>query len=220
MLTPTPQFPFRLHRAITESVSDADLSAMQTERPPNDGLVSTCRRRSQVEQRTLICCWCHAADKRRAQGQYGEAEPLYLRALALSEQVCGPREVAIICNNLAVVYKYTGRFDKAERLYRRALPLMEQSLGPEHTEIAVLYHNLGGLEHARGRFAAGEPLARRSVEIRELALGPDHPEVAADIAALAALLHGQGRYVESEPLYRRAAAALLIENGPAHFKIP
>lgn len=94
---------------------------MQSERPPNESLVAIRRRRSQVEQRTLICSLCDTADERRVQGRYGEAEPLYLRALTLAEQVWGPREVAIICNSLAVVYKYTGRFDEAERLYRRAL---------------------------------------------------------------------------------------------------
>jgi len=146
------------------------------------------------------------ADERCAQGRYDEAEPLYLRALGLAEGFCGQDQpvVATICNNLAVLYKYTGKFDEAAQLYRQALPLLEQSLGTEHTEIAALYHNLGGLEHARGRFAEGEPLARRSVEIRERALGPDHPHVAADIAALAAILDGLGRYDESEQHLRRA----------------
>ena len=190
---------------------------MQTESSPNANLGSTCRLTSQLKQRTQIYLLCNEANERREAGRYSEAESLYLRALALAEQVSGPREVAIICNSLAVVYKYTGKFDDAERLYRRALPLLEQSLGPQHPQIAAIYHNLGGLEHARGRFAAGEPLARRSVEIREQALGPNHPEVAADIAALAAILDGQGKYDESEPLYSRALAIFEREYGPEHY---
>lgn len=177
---------------------------------------SACRHSSHAALRKLIFSLCNVADERRAQGRYAEAEPLYERALALAEQVCGPLEVAIICNNLAVAHKYTGRLAEAARLY---LPLLEQTLGPEHPEIAVLYHNLGGLEHARGRFATGEPLARRSVEIRERTLGPNHPDVAADIAALAAILDGQGRYDESEPLYRRALEIFEREYGPEHYEI-
>jgi tetratricopeptide (TPR) repeat protein len=106
---------------------------------------------------------CGTAEARRAEGRYSEAEPLYRSALELAEQVFGlyHPEVAVICNNLAVLYKYTGKFDEAERLYRRAFALMEQTIGSEDQNIATLYHNLGGLEHARGRFAAGEPPARR-----------------------------------------------------------
>ncbi|HKQ89523.1 MAG TPA: tetratricopeptide repeat protein, partial [Blastocatellia bacterium] len=119
--------------------------------------MTTRQRKSLAALQRLIRQLSRAADERRAQGRYDLAEPLYLRALSLAELFCGREDVAALCNNLAVLYKYMGRFDEAERLYRRALPLMEQSLGPEHSEIATLYHNLGGLEHARGRFGAGEP---------------------------------------------------------------
>src|SRR2546422_1527564 len=152
---------------------------MQTEQPTNGSPVTPRRRKSQAALRKLICQLSRAADEQRAQGRYDVAEPLYLRALELAELFCECKEVAAICNNLAVLYKYMGKFDEAERLYLRALLLLAQLLGPEHAEIATLYHNLGGLEHARGRFAAGEPPARRSVEIRERALGPHHPDVAA-----------------------------------------
>src|SRR2546426_1030566 len=106
---------------------------MQTEQPISGSPLSTRQSKSQVALQKQIRSLCGAANEQRVQGQYTEAEPLYLRALALAELVWGSdhTEVAAVCNNLAVLYKYTGKFDEAERLYRRALPLMEQSLGPE-----------------------------------------------------------------------------------------
>src|SRR5262245_45850703 len=104
-----------------------------------------------------------AADERREQGLYAQAEPIYRRALELAESAFGAEhpEVAVVLNNLAVLYKYTGNFDEAEALYRRALAITEQVMGTDHLSLATLYHNLGGLEHARGRYAMGETHARR-----------------------------------------------------------
>ena len=44
---------------------------------------------------------------------YRQAEPLYLKALELADQVLGPNdlEVSVISNDLAVLYKYTGNYD-------------------------------------------------------------------------------------------------------------
>src|SRR5262249_25844492 len=68
------------------------------------------------------------------QGRYIQAELLYRQALLLAEVAAGPDsiEVARICNNLGVVYKYTAKFDEAEQLYRRALSILERELGTGH----------------------------------------------------------------------------------------
>ncbi|MGH9935258.1 MAG: tetratricopeptide repeat protein [Blastocatellia bacterium] len=112
---------------------------MQTEQPTttNGSLAPTRRLKSQAKQRKLIHSLRQAADERRAQGRYAEAEPLYLCALALAEEICAVAEAAVVHNNLTALYKRMGRFDDAGRLYRRALALMEESLGPEHPEAAA-----------------------------------------------------------------------------------
>ncbi|HEY2739709.1 MAG TPA: tetratricopeptide repeat protein, partial [Thermoanaerobaculia bacterium] len=143
------------------------------------------------------------ANLKRGQGQHPEAEELFRRALALTEQTFGPDDIqmANLLNGLGILHKFQGRYDEAEPLYRRSLALIEKAYGEDHLETASLWHNLGGLEHARGgveNAQRGEPFARRSVEIREKALGSDHPDTAADKAALAALLDAQGKYAEAE----------------------
>ena len=59
---------------------------MQTEQPTNGSPVITRRLKSRAAQQRLIRLLRCAADERRAQGRYAEAEPLYLRALALAER--------------------------------------------------------------------------------------------------------------------------------------
>ncbi len=52
-----------------------------------------------------------------AQGRYAEVEPLYKRALAISEKALGPEHpgVATSLNNLAGLYHAQGKYAEAER---------------------------------------------------------------------------------------------------------
>ena len=61
----------------------------------------------------------------RAQGRYTEAEPLCLRALAVSEQQLSQDapKVAGILDNLALLYAAQGKYAEAEPLYLRALAI-------------------------------------------------------------------------------------------------
>ena len=86
---------------------------MQTEQPITGSPATTRQRKSLAALQKLIRQLSRAADEWRAQGRYDVAEQLYLRALELAELFYGCEEVAALCNNLAVLYKYTGRFDEA-----------------------------------------------------------------------------------------------------------
>ena len=68
------------------------------------------------------------------QGRYGEAEPLYERALAIHEQELGASHpgTANSLNNLAELYSAQGRYEDAKSLYQRALVIFEQQLGFQH----------------------------------------------------------------------------------------
>jgi tetratricopeptide (TPR) repeat protein len=54
--------------------------------------------------------------------QYGEAEPLYQRAIAIDEKTLGPEDpgLATNLNNLALLYKDQGKYEEAEPLYHCA----------------------------------------------------------------------------------------------------
>ena len=65
-------------------------------------------------------------------GRYAEAEPLYKRALAISEKALGPDHpnVAMNLNSLALLFDAQARRTEAEPLYKRALAIYEKALGP------------------------------------------------------------------------------------------
>ena len=117
----------------------------------------------------------------RAQRRYGEAEPLYLRALVIWKKALGPDhpDVATGLNNLAELYRERGRLDEAELMQTKALVIREQALGAGHPLVAASLNNLAEL--ATGTIAEAEPLMR-------------------SLDNLAELYRQQGRYAEAEPL--------------------
>ena len=95
---------------------------------------------SRAETKALIRWLSRTAEVCRSTGQYGEAEPLYRKALVAAETTFGPNhlETAGVLNDLGVLYKYMGRFTEAGQFYRKALEIMEQVLEPNHTALATL----------------------------------------------------------------------------------
>ncbi|MBE9180882.1 tetratricopeptide repeat protein [Oculatella sp. LEGE 06141] len=146
------------------------------------------------------------AELYRSQGRYGEAEPLYLRALDIGEAQLGANHPAVATrlNNLAGLYKLQGRYGEAEPLYLRALDISEAQLGANHPDVATSLNNLANLYRSQGRYGEAEPLYLRALDIGEAQLGANHPDVATRLNNLANLYRSQGRYGEAEPLYLRA----------------
>jgi tetratricopeptide (TPR) repeat protein len=112
---------------------------------------------------------CSTADDHRAQGRYAQAEPPYLRAMALAETVWGQDHAAL--------KQAQGHLDEAERLYRRALDIKEKLLGSIHPDVAMTLNNMAVLSKTRGRYVEAEAMYRRAMAIFEQSLGTAHPKV-------------------------------------------
>ena len=71
------------------------------------------------------------AELYKEEGRYGDAEPLYKRALATWKKALGPNhpDVAQSLNNLADLYSAQGRHADAEPLYKRALASTPEQKG-------------------------------------------------------------------------------------------
>ena len=67
--------------------------------------------------------------------RYDEAEPLYIRALDITEKALGPEHpsTATFLNNLAGLYHSQGRYGEAEPLYIRALDITEEAPSETHS---------------------------------------------------------------------------------------
>ncbi len=149
--------------------------------------------------------------------RYAEAEPLYLRALQIREQL-GPEhpDVTYPLSGLADLCRRQGRYTEAEPLYLRALQIREQHLGPEHPDTATSLNGLAILYLIQGKDAQAEPLYLRALYIREHVLEPLHPDIAYSLCNLADLYHDHGKYTEAEPLYLRALQIREQHLGPEH----
>jgi tetratricopeptide (TPR) repeat protein len=75
--------------------------------------------------------------------QYQEAESLFQLALAIDEQVLGPRhpDTAQSLNNLAALYQEQGKLAEAEPLCKQALEILNQVLGPDHPNTLLVQNN-------------------------------------------------------------------------------
>lgn len=140
------------------------------------------------------------------QGQYKEAEALYLRVLQLWELQRGAEhpQLAYPLNNLARIYGKQAKYGEAEALCQRALQIRELHLEPEHPDIAASLNTLAGLYNWQGKYAEAEPLYLRSRLIWEQTLGSEHPQVATSLDGLANLYYSQGKYAEAEQLCQKA----------------
>jgi tetratricopeptide (TPR) repeat protein len=141
-----------------------------------------------------------------SQGKYGEAEPLYKRALTIYENAGGVNQlnVATTLNNLGLVAQSERKYDEAEGFYKRSLAIREKALGESHPDVATTLHNLGLLARIENKRDEAERFYKRALAIREEALGESHPDVAQTLHNLAAVYQSQRKYGEAEGLYKRA----------------
>lgn len=149
-------------------------------------------------------------------GRYGEAEPLYKRALDLHRQMPTDPDLPTAMNNLALLYDAQGRYAEAESLLTKAIDKWEKFLGPDAPAVATGCNNLGLLYQHQGHYAQARPQLERALKIREAALGADDPAVATTLNNLALVLEHQGDYAKAEPMYERALAIALKGLGPDH----
>jgi tetratricopeptide (TPR) repeat protein len=99
----------------------------------------------------------------RAQGRFGEAEPLFEKALAIDEKALPANhpDLATDYNNLAGLYQAQGRFSEAEPLFIRALEILERRLGPSHPNTVTVGQTLAALLTSQGRADEASALLKR-----------------------------------------------------------
>ncbi len=150
---------------------------------------------------------------RRQQGDEGEAERLYRRALDIRERELGLNhpDVATVLNNLAALEAAQGNYDAAQPLLKRALSIRQTALGREHVLTAQSLNNLALLYAAQGNAASAEPLYQSALSILENTDRPQTTELQRGelervLDNYAALLHDTGRDTEADRLEARALA--------------
>jgi tetratricopeptide (TPR) repeat protein len=149
---------------------------------------------------------CNLALLYDSQGKYDEAEPLYIRSLAIREKALGPEhpDIAGSLNNLAELYRSLGKYDEAEPFYIRSLAILEKALGPEHPHVATALNNLALLYYSLKKYYKAELLYKRSLAISEKVLGPEHPNVEIIRNNLALLYKSQNKNDKEKVPYKHS----------------
>ena len=100
------------------------------------------------------------------QVRYGDAEPLFKRALSIQEKTLGPDciTVAATLNSLAVLYQNKANYTEAESLFKRALGIRKKALGNDHSDVGQSLYNLASFYDNQGRYVEAEPLYRQAFD--------------------------------------------------------
>ncbi len=98
------------------------------------------------------------------QDRYAEAEPLYVKALAIHERKRHP-DLAVDLNNLANLYLAEGKDAKAEPLYKRAIAVQQRALGPDHAALAATISHLAAFYFGQKEWAKAADQWQKSTDI-------------------------------------------------------
>ena len=80
------------------------------------------------------------ADSLSKKAQYGAAQPLYQKALAIRRKVLGEDHpnTATSYNNLAAILNAQGQYGSGPALYQKSLDISRQVLGEDHPNRCLL----------------------------------------------------------------------------------
>jgi tetratricopeptide (TPR) repeat protein len=163
------------------------------------------------------------------QQRYGEAEPLFQRALEIHEADQGPNSyLPHHLQEFAKFYELQGKYEAAERLYRRALDVCERLHGISSLHTIRALDAIAAFCRARGRYPEAEDFCRLSLARIEEQVGSQAARwtrgwqfwrnrkelevkaarnqipISTALDRLAAVYEDRQKYVESEPLRKRS----------------
>ncbi|MBK6900803.1 MAG: serine/threonine protein kinase [bacterium] len=149
----------------------------------------------------------YLANVLQEQGNYGEADSLMQRSLAVYRGL--PQEsdaLAVNLNSLGNLARYRGDLPAAEGFYTEALAVHRRVLGDLHPFVSTDLHNLGRLLEAMGRSGEGEQLLREAIAIHGKVFDGPHPDTAILLRSLAEIIVGSERFDEADSLAQAAYA--------------
>lgn len=146
----------------------------------------------------------------RDEGQYEEAEGLFLRGLSIYEALYGPthKEMATTLFWLGSLYDEWERWEMSPPIYQRALAIEEAICGKRSREVAATCTWLGDAHVELRRYAKAEEYFRRALFIRQLRQAVDGTEMLAWAQErLGGVLFRTKRYCEALAAFKDALTA-------------
>ncbi len=139
-------------------------------------------------------------------GDYEEAEPLYLEALALRQQEYGEQSlsVAVTLHNLGLLYIGTKQLDLAEKYTRMSLKIRRELFDENHSRVASALGILSSVMELKGNFNEAEELLQKATDIRIQVFGEQSRAVSSNLYGLGAIQVQTGDWNEAISSYERA----------------
>ncbi len=146
-----------------------------------------------------------------AEVRYRENLDIYQRLAAISPQVYEP-DLAMVQNNLGILYKDTQRYEDSEEMYLSAMEIYRRlaAISPQvyEPDLAMVQNNLGTLYEDTRRYGDSEKMYLSAMEIRRrlVAANPQvyEPDLAMVQNNLGTLYEDTRRYGDSEKMYLSA----------------
>ncbi len=141
-------------------------------------------------------------------GDYGQAEAMHRRALALRKALPTREDAkaAVSLSNLALALERQGKLNEAEAAYHEALVLRNGLWGAESPAAGAVLSHLGNMHWRQSRFSEAEACYREALAIYRKRLGNEHQDTAGVLGNLAMLAGTLGRESEAESGFREALA--------------
>jgi hypothetical protein len=140
-------------------------------------------------------------------GRYAEAEPMFLRALAMQERLLGASDLATAgtARQLAIMYDHRGFEADPEPYYRQALAGYEQAHSDHDPDVLDARYRLADHLRRQGRHDDARPLFERLItNVGASDLSIDLDKVHWILSGCCDYLRNAGREAEAEAIEERA----------------
>jgi tetratricopeptide (TPR) repeat protein len=139
-----------------------------------------------------------------AQGQFDQAQSLYLEALEILNQEGNYRDAIARLNDLAGIAHIQGHFEEAIKLYNQALAIYDEGKDTDIATYASTLNLLAGTYHAQGQYAEAEQFYQQALDLRLQKFGESHADVAVSLNNLGLLYSEQSKFGEAKSRYEQA----------------
>ena len=162
----------------------------------------------------LIVSLDNLGDTVRALQRDGEAEALYLEAVAVADELRRGDDLSILepLKILVWFYQRQHRYDDAARAYERGMILAGRAFGGDHPKVVLYLTALAELARLQGRYREGEGLIRRALTIVQPVRDDLGPGLAAIFLDLAWFLQVTGRDAAAAAVIQEAV--LILRRAP------
>jgi tetratricopeptide (TPR) repeat protein len=150
------------------------------------------------------------------EGKYAGAALALRQSLEIYEKAIPHPYIAIVLDNLAMLYLAEGNYTEAENLLSQALVNGRQTPLSDPSFKARLLSSLAAVYVNEEKYALAESLQNQVLAIEEAVLSHDDPELAINFNNLGEIYRAEGKYTQAEEMYKKALESATKNFGQDH----